>query len=97
MLIHWDPFGNVPLLGSELAMNVIKVPKASDYSAAMETDAPSWWGSPSQVFVTCGGCGDHLNITTWSIAKDGTVSPSIFHNEARCGWHVFVQLTDWSA
>ena len=76
-------------------MSAIEIPKTSGYSEAMERDAPVWWGSPSQVFVTCGGCGDNLNITTWSIADDGHVTPSVYHNEERCGWHVFLRLLDW--
>ncbi len=92
---YWNPFGNTPLLGADRAMNV-DIPKTLGYSDAMQHDAPVWWGSPTQVFITCGGCGDPLDITTWDIASDGTVSPSVFHTVPRCGWHVFVRLMDWT-
>ena len=31
----------------------------------------------------------------WSIAPDGTVTPSIYFPDAACGWHEFVKLEGW--
>lgn len=31
----------------------------------------------------------------WNIDAQGNVTPSIFFNDAACGWHVFAKLEGW--
>ena len=47
----------------------------------------------------CGGCGELLCLhPDHSIADDGTVTASMYHNPDKggCGWHVFGRLLDWN-
>jgi hypothetical protein len=97
--VNWDPFGSTSLLGSEIAVSVIEIPKGKG-SALDGEDYPEWFpvigGMP---LYRCGGCGELLSLhPDHTIADDGTVTASMFHNPDRggCGWHVFGRLLDWT-
>ncbi len=48
------------------------------------------------VFVRCGQCGKAVDLhEQHTIAADGTVSPSVHHDEPGCGWHVHIKLEGW--
>lgn len=57
---------------------------------------PAWgWNADGTVWVRC-QCGIPMDLHgTHSVAEDGTVSPSLWHDEAECGWHVFAVLSGW--
>jgi hypothetical protein len=56
------------------------------------------WGidkGSGEVFIRCGGCGQCLNLDH-EILSDGTVRPSVHHDNPDCGWHVFVTLEGYT-
>jgi hypothetical protein len=56
---------------------------------------PAWVrDSKGRLFIRC-ECGLLMGLTHHSIAADGTVSPSLYHAEPQCGWHVWGRLEDW--
>jgi hypothetical protein len=74
----------------------VEIPRVAGFTEADTAEAPVWWQSDDgTVLISCGGCGNYSTIKGWSIADDGTVTPSFFHNESYCGWHVFARLIDW--
>jgi hypothetical protein len=40
-------------------------------------------------------CGMVFGMGNHKVGKDGVVSPSWWHNENGCGWHVSITLKDW--
>jgi hypothetical protein len=53
-------------------------------------------GSPEFLFVFRCKCGSWmLTDQRWTVAPDGTVTPSMLHRE--CGFHEFVRLADYKA
>jgi hypothetical protein len=75
---------------------VVDVPRVAGFSDADAAVPPVWWmGDDGVPLIACGGCGLFHRLEGWAIADDGTVSPSVWHNEAQCGWHVFIRLLDW--
>ena len=77
----------------------VLIPKSPTWPASdPDTGAPVWWSVPSEpgvAFLRC-QCGRHVHLRDWTIADDGTVSPSYHHVEPYCDWHVFLRLVDWS-
>jgi hypothetical protein len=56
--------------------------------------APGWGvDAAGEVWVRC-ACGEVLDLDH-AVAADGAVSPSLWHDDPACGWHVSARLEDW--
>lgn len=79
-----------------MSVTTIAVPKVSGFDAAEQATAPVWWTIPTEptVFLRC-NCGRFTHLADWEISADGMVSPSYWHVEPHCAWHVFLRLLDW--
>lgn len=53
------------------------------------------WGADERgaVWVRC-VCGEVMDLDH-EVAADGSVSPSLWHDDPGCGWHVSARLLDW--
>lgn len=77
---------------------LIEVPKNKGFRKSFEEPKPVWGiDSGGALYIRCGGCGVCVGFDeSHTIAADGTVSPSVHHDDGQCGWHVFVKLLDWT-
>ena len=76
---------------------VVELPRVAGFTEADVADPPVWWQAEGgEILIACGGCGLFHALKGWTVAADGTVSPSVWHNEPACGWHVFIRLLDWT-
>jgi len=56
---------------------------------------PAWGKDASgAVWVRC-KCGLPMDLDH-EIALDGQVTPSLWHDDPRCGWHVRAKLEGWA-
>lgn len=57
---------------------------------------PAWGKQGVHIIFRC-KCGILYNLTEngWNIANDGTVTPSIHHDDSHCGFHEFVKLENY--
>lgn len=79
---------------------MVEVRRVAGFTESDTAEPPVWWAGKDTfgnrcVLLTCGGCGVAVHLSGWTVADDGTVSPSVWHNEPQCGWHVFIRLLDW--
>jgi hypothetical protein len=85
--------------------------KKGDASVSALTLKPGEWGRDEhgRVFVRCwheihadrtqrvGMIHDGTpNPKYWTISSAGVVTPSIFFNDEKCGWHVWATLEGWA-
>lgn len=80
-------------------VTTVELPRVAGLDEADAAQSPVWCSIPSEpgvAFLRC-QCGRLTHLKDWDIASDGTVSPSFYHVEPFCDWHVFLKLTDWSA
>ncbi len=76
---------------------VVEFRRVLNWDEAEAVDPPVWWrADDGSILITCGGCGIVTGLPGWDIAADGTVTPSIWHNEPQCGWHIWARLLDWA-
>lgn len=74
----------------------IDLPRVLNYTEAETKEGPLWWCADHGSIVCRCGCGElYILDGRWSVAADGAVTPSIWHNTPECGWHYFVRLLDW--
>ena len=57
---------------------------------------PAWGLQNGNAIFRC-RCGILYNLTAngWQIASDGTVMPSVHHDDEYCGFHEHVRLDDY--
>lgn len=70
-----------------------------DRRRSFEDPKPAWGrdAATRQVWVRCGVCGRCMDLDPGhTVAGDGTVAPSLFHDGDGCGWHVFGRLLEWT-
>jgi hypothetical protein len=74
---------------------MINIPK-TNYRKSFVDPIPAWGkDKDNNIFIRC-NCGKCINLSpVHTIDNDGNVSPSIFHNETNCGWHIYGKLMDW--
>lgn len=54
------------------------------------------WGRSTQgkLYIRC-KCGVPMGLEDHTIEDNGTVNPSLHHDDPECGWHVWGTLVDW--
>lgn len=59
---------------------------------------PAWGRQGNNIIFRC-KCGVLYNLSEngWEIAADGTVTPSVHHDDNYCGFHEFVKLEDFQS
>lgn len=74
---------------------MIEIPK-TNFRKSFEEPMPAW-GKDKQgkLFIRC-ECGKCMGLDNHTVSDDGTVNPSLHHDEPDCGWHVWGKLLDWS-
>lgn len=74
----------------------IDLPRVLNYTEAEAKEGPLWWRPDHGSIVLRCGCGElYILDGRWSVAVDGSVTPSVWHNTPACGWHYFIRLLDW--
>jgi hypothetical protein len=57
---------------------------------------PAWGRDTSgALFIRC-ACGICMGIDDHTVDAAGNVTPSLWHDEPGCGWHVWGQLEGWT-
>jgi hypothetical protein len=75
---------------------MIEIP-FTEYRKSFVEPIPAWGREASgTVFIRC-ACGKCIDLRKHTIAADGTVSPSVWHDSPECDWHVWAKLKDWQS
>jgi len=75
--------------------DIVQIPRAFQRKRNVEP-MPAWGRTDAgDLWLRC-RCGLPMGLDHHRVAADGTVSPSLHHDEPQCGWHVFGRLLDWS-
>ena len=76
-------------------MNRIPIPK-TDVRRSFAEPSPAWGRDTSgELFIRCGGCRRCMGMDLHTVADDGTVEPSLHHDDPACNWHVWGTLLEW--
>lgn len=77
---------------------VVQIPRVEKRQRNVEP-MPAWGrDAGGHLWLRC-KCGLPMGLDDHTVAADGTVSPSLWHQDDGhgCGWHVWGRLLDWDA
>ena len=73
---------------------MLEIPRTK-YRKSFVEPIPAWGKEQSGIiFIRC-KCGKCIDLGRHTISVDGVVSPSVWHDDPECGWHVWVKLKDY--
>ena len=75
-------------------MSRVSIPKTDVRKRNVEP-SPAWGRDQSgSLFIRC-ACGLCMGLDEHTISDNGEVTPSLFHDDPACGWHVWGTLEGW--
>jgi hypothetical protein len=75
-------------------MSRVVIPK-TDLRRSFADPSPAWGREKSgELFIRC-QCGLCMGLDLHTVEPNGDVSPSLHHDDPKCGWHVYATLADW--